>query len=65
MLLAKVAPSPRRTVPFDAIGQASAVLALGCVTYALIEGGRYGFTSPAILAASAPAVMSRAWPRGS
>ena len=59
-LLARVAPSPRRVVPFDAIGQVTAVLALGGTTYALIEGGRYGFGSPRILVALVVAVMALA-----
>ncbi|TDT97905.1 DHA2 family methylenomycin A resistance protein-like MFS transporter [Streptomyces sp. 846.5] len=59
-LLARVAPSPRREVPFDAVGQVSVVLALGGVTYALIEGGQDGFGSPMILAALAEAVVALA-----
>jgi len=60
VLLARVAPSPRREVPFDAIGQVSAVLALSGLTYALIEGGQYGFASPLILAALAVAAAALA-----
>jgi DHA2 family methylenomycin A resistance protein-like MFS transporter len=41
-LLARAAPSPRRAVRFDWTGQITAVLALGALTYALIEGWRAG-----------------------
>jgi DHA2 family methylenomycin A resistance protein-like MFS transporter len=57
-LLARVAPSPRRMVPFDMIGQVSAVIAMGAVTYTLIEGGQYGFASPKIVASAAVAVAA-------
>jgi MFS transporter, DHA2 family, methylenomycin A resistance protein len=50
-LLARAAPSPRRAVRFDWPGQVSAVLALGALTYALIEGGSAGFGSGRIIAA--------------
>jgi len=50
-LLARAAPSPRRAVRFDWAGQVSAVLALGALTYALIEGGSGGFGSSRIIAA--------------
>jgi MFS transporter, DHA2 family, methylenomycin A resistance protein len=50
-LLARAAQSPRRDVRFDWTGQVSAVLALGALTYALIEGGSSGFGSGRIIAA--------------
>jgi MFS transporter, DHA2 family, methylenomycin A resistance protein len=50
-LLARAAQSPRRAVRFDWTGQVSAVLALGALTYALIEGGRAGFGASRIIAA--------------
>jgi MFS transporter, DHA2 family, methylenomycin A resistance protein len=50
-LLARAARSPRRAVRFDWTGQVSAVLALGALTYALIEGGSSGFGSRRIIAA--------------
>jgi MFS transporter, DHA2 family, methylenomycin A resistance protein len=49
--LTQAAPSPRRTARFDWTGQASAVLALGALTYALIEGGSVGFGASRIIAA--------------
>jgi MFS transporter, DHA2 family, methylenomycin A resistance protein len=50
-LLARAARSPRRAVRFDWTGQASAVLTLGALTYALIEGGNSGFGSSRIIGA--------------
>jgi MFS transporter, DHA2 family, methylenomycin A resistance protein len=50
-LLARAAPSPRRPARFDWTGQVSAVLALGALTYALIEGGSSGFGSSRIIVA--------------
>jgi DHA2 family methylenomycin A resistance protein-like MFS transporter len=50
-LLTRAARSPRRAVRFDWTGQVSAILALGALTYALIEGGRSGFGSYPIIAA--------------
>ena len=50
-ILARVAPSHRRPVPFDWAGQTSAVAALAAVTYGVIEGGSLGFASPRIIAA--------------
>lgn len=58
LLLARVARSPRRPVPFDWTGQITAVLTMGGLTYALIEGGEYGFDRPEVLAALAVAAVS-------
>ncbi|GAA2686341.1 MFS transporter [Streptomyces lunalinharesii] len=41
-LLARVPVSARRRVPFDPAGQATAVLALAALAYAVIEGGHAG-----------------------
>jgi len=60
VLLGRAAASPRRAVPFDAVGQVSAVVALGAATYALIEGGQDGFGSVRILAALALAAVAAA-----
>ena len=57
-LLTRVTPSPRREVPFDLIGQVSAVVALSALTYALIEGGSMGLGSTKILTALAVAVVA-------
>ncbi|MFF4986378.1 MFS transporter [Streptosporangium saharense] len=47
-------PRPRR---FDPVGQALVVLVLGCVVYAVIESGRFGWTSPVILGLFAVAAL--------
>src|SRR3954452_8870877 len=39
----RIAPSPRRAVPFDWIGQATAVTTMGALTYGAIEAGAAGF----------------------
>jgi EmrB/QacA subfamily drug resistance transporter len=49
------APRARR---FDPVGQLLVVLVLGGVVYAIIEAGRLGWTSPAILALIAVAVAA-------
>jgi EmrB/QacA subfamily drug resistance transporter len=46
-----VAHSPRRTVPFDLIGQVAAVAAMGALTYGVIESGAAGLSAPRVLAA--------------
>jgi MFS transporter, DHA2 family, methylenomycin A resistance protein len=50
-VLTRVADSPRRRSQFDWAGQVMAVLGLGALTYACIEGGSAGFTSTAVIAA--------------
>lgn len=51
VLLARVARSPRRKVPFDWAGQITAMLGIGALTYGLIEGGAQGFGAwPVVLA---------------
>lgn len=44
-LVRRIAPSPRRPIPFDWVGQITAVVGLGALMYALIEGGAIGFTA--------------------
>lgn len=41
--------SPRTNVPFDWVGQALALVGLGSLIYALIEGGVIGYGAPLIL----------------
>jgi len=53
VLLARVARSARRPVPFDWAGQVTAVLGLGGITYGLIEGGAAGFGTPPVVTAFA------------
>ena len=49
-VLSRVAPSPRRPMPFDWLGQFTAVLALASLSYGIIEGAEIGYGSPGILA---------------
>jgi len=60
LLLARVARSPKRPAPFDWIGQVTAVVAMGAITYTLIEGGADGFARPRVLIAVAAAVVALA-----
>jgi MFS transporter, DHA2 family, methylenomycin A resistance protein len=48
--VSRTAASPRRNAQFDVVGQISAIVALGSVGYAVIEGGNHGWGSPLILA---------------
>ncbi|MET8684288.1 MFS transporter [Streptomyces sp. NPDC004732] len=59
-LLARVARSPRRPAPLDLAGQATAVLALAGLAFAVIEGGHLGWTSVPVLAAFAVALAAGA-----
>src|SRR5262249_52288605 len=59
-LLTRVSRSPRRPVPFDWIGQVTAVLGIAALTYGLIEGGAAGFGARRVLAALAVAVVTLA-----
>lgn len=58
LVLMRVAPSPRRDVPFDWTGQIAAVIGLAALTYAIIEGGSGGYGRPQILAAFAIAMIA-------
>jgi DHA2 family methylenomycin A resistance protein-like MFS transporter len=57
-LLARVARSPRRRAPFDWVGQVTAILGMGGLTYGLIEGGADGFTAPRVVAALTVALLA-------
>ncbi len=59
-LLARVARSPRRKVPFDLTGQIAAMLAVGALIFGVIEAGANGFTAPRVLVALAVAVAALA-----
>ncbi len=50
--LSRVPRSRPRPAPFDPAGQAMAVVALTALTFAVIEGGRTGVTSPLIFLAA-------------
>jgi MFS transporter, DHA2 family, methylenomycin A resistance protein len=60
LLLARTARSPHRPAPFDWIGQVTAVVAVGGLTYGAIEAGADGFTALRVLAAFAVAVAALA-----
>ncbi|MCQ4042050.1 MFS transporter [Streptantibioticus rubrisoli] len=45
-VLVRVPRSPRRAAPLDPLGQLTAVIALGALTYGVIEGGASGFGTP-------------------
>ena len=57
ILLRRAAPSPHRPAPFDVVGQLTAVLAMGCLTYGAIEAGDAGLRSPRVLLAFLLAVV--------
>jgi MFS transporter, DHA2 family, methylenomycin A resistance protein len=59
-LLAWTARSPHRKVPFDRVGQVTAVLAMGGLTYGAIEAGAVGLTAPRVLTAFVVAVVALA-----
>jgi EmrB/QacA subfamily drug resistance transporter len=58
MLLTKTAASPRHRVPFDWIGQITAMLAMGALTLAFIEAGPRGLSDPLVLTAFVAAAVS-------
>ncbi|KUL25896.1 MFS transporter [Actinoplanes awajinensis subsp. mycoplanecinus] len=60
LVLRRAADSPRTVTPFDATGQIAAVLALGGLTFAVIEGGEFGYASPRILTAFGVALVASA-----
>jgi DHA2 family methylenomycin A resistance protein-like MFS transporter len=56
--LARIPHSPRRPAPLDPIGQFTAVLGLGALTYSVIEGGANGFGRASTLVGLLIAVLS-------
>ena len=60
VLLNRARRSPRREVPFDLVGQITAVTAMGGLTYGVIQAGADGFASPGALTALAIAAASAA-----
>jgi MFS family permease len=59
-LVTRTSPAPGRDVPFDRVGQVTAVLAMGGLTYGAIEAGSAGITAPAVLATFGIAVLALA-----
>jgi MFS family permease len=58
VLLTHAARSPQRRAPFDWIGQATAILAMGGITYGAIEAGAEGFFAPHVVGAFLVAVVA-------
>jgi MFS transporter, DHA2 family, methylenomycin A resistance protein len=58
LVLTLVSRSATRPARFDWVGQVTAVLALGGVTFGIIEGGASGFGAPSVLAAFALAILA-------
>ncbi|WP_432182318.1 MFS transporter [Streptomyces sp. NBC_00063] len=58
LLLSRTRPSPTRPAPFDWIGQITAILAMGGLTFGAIEAGDAGFGAPQVLAALGLAVVA-------
>jgi MFS family permease len=58
VLLARTASSPHRPVPLDWVGQVTAVLAMGGLTYGAIEAGAVGFTEPRVVVGFVVAVAA-------
>jgi DHA2 family methylenomycin A resistance protein-like MFS transporter len=59
-LVARAARSPRREVPFDRTGQIAAVVAMGGLTFGMIEAGADGFGAPKVLIALVVGVLALA-----
>ncbi|WP_240474195.1 MFS transporter [Intrasporangium chromatireducens] len=57
LLIARTATTSRQRAPFDWIGQLTGVLAMGGLTFGVIEAGDRGFTSPPVLVALGTAVV--------
>jgi EmrB/QacA subfamily drug resistance transporter len=53
VFLARTPPSPRRHVPFDAMGQVTAVIAMGALIYGAIEAGAQGLGATSVWSAFA------------
>jgi DHA2 family methylenomycin A resistance protein-like MFS transporter len=60
LLLPLIPRSPRRAASFDLPGQALVILALGSLTFGVIEGAKVGFGEPQIVAALAVSVLATA-----
>jgi DHA2 family methylenomycin A resistance protein-like MFS transporter len=57
-VLARVRRSPGRSAPFDWVGQTTAIVSMGALTYGLIEAGAAGIREPSVLATLAIAVLA-------
>ncbi|MFI6792975.1 MFS transporter [Nonomuraea sp. NPDC050383] len=59
-LLSRVPASPRLPARLDAVGQVTAVVAMGALTYGVIEGGAEGFGRPLVVASLLVAAVAAA-----
>ncbi|MFB4300466.1 MFS transporter [Actinomadura sp. NTSP31] len=60
VLLARVPASPRLPARLDAAGQVTAVVAMGALTYGVIEGGDQGFGRPLVVVSLLVAAVAAA-----
>jgi EmrB/QacA subfamily drug resistance transporter len=60
VLAVRIERSPHRKVPFDWMGQVTAVVAMGALTYGAIEAGAAGFGASRVVTAFAVAVVALA-----
>jgi DHA2 family methylenomycin A resistance protein-like MFS transporter len=60
VFLARTPPSPRRSAPFDAVGQVTSVIAMGALIYGAIEAGVQGPGATPVWSAFALAAMALA-----
>jgi MFS transporter, DHA2 family, methylenomycin A resistance protein len=58
LLIARIAPSPRRPAPFNWLGQVTAVTAMASLTFGAIEAGAAGITARPVVVAFAAAVAA-------
>ncbi|MEN1882940.1 MFS transporter [Streptomyces mirabilis] len=58
LLVTRIARSPRREAPLDRTGQIAAVVAMGGLTYGVIEAGADGFGTPRVLIALSLAIVA-------
>lgn len=59
-LFTRVPPSPRLPARLDVVGQVTTVVAMGALTYGVIEGGEQGFGRPLVVASLLVAVVAAA-----
>ncbi|MFE3408979.1 hypothetical protein ACFXMT_11785 [Streptomyces mirabilis] len=58
LLFTRIARSPRREAPLDRTGQIAAVVAMGGLTYGVIEAGADGVGAPRVLIALGLAILA-------
>lgn len=60
LLLSRTLRSAHHKAPFDWVGQITAILAMGGLTYGAIEAGAHGFAAPRVMIALGTAVVALA-----